>query len=45
MEFFDCLKKCDRKYHEITDSTFVRKTKFDDSLIKKISNKRIFTVQ
>ena len=24
-EFFDCLKNCDRKYEESTDSIFVRK--------------------
>ena len=25
MVFFECLKNCDRKYKEITDSKFVRK--------------------
>ena len=33
MEFFDCLKNCDIKYKESTDSKFVRKKMINDILI------------
>ena len=45
MEFFYCLKKCDRKYKEIIDSIFMRKNDRKDFNNKNDKNKNIIVVQ
>ena len=45
MELFDCLKNCDRKYKESTDSKFVRKFDRRYSNLKNEKNRNIIVVQ